>query len=109
MGNGIWEQQFGEARLRLLESNDVRALRSGGHDLIDGVILTSVSNLPFEVSLRCAHCGVVFWFRNAEWSRGGISKWRITSAAASKANLVCRAAPAVDHNHGVERRLKFHS
>jgi hypothetical protein len=88
MGDGIWEREFGEARRGLVESSDVRVLRSRGHDLVDGVVLTSVSDLPFEVSLKCAQCGMVFWFRNIEWVRGRIGKWRVMGAPVSQ----CKSA-----------------
>ncbi|MBV8771771.1 MAG: hypothetical protein JO166_05505 [Deltaproteobacteria bacterium] len=89
MSGGVWEQEFGEARQRLLESSDFHALRSRGHDPDDAVVLTSVSDVPFEVSLKCTICGAVFWFENTEWSTGGIAKWRTSSISIEDASSVC--------------------
>jgi hypothetical protein len=89
MDAGEWEQQFAEARRRLLESHDFYRLRSLGHDLKNGVVLTSVSDVPFEVSLKCICCGLVFWFENAEWSTGGMTKWHISNISMQDANSIC--------------------
>jgi hypothetical protein len=91
MSSGVWEEEFSEARQRLLESNDFLILRSRGHDLNNGVVVTSVSDVPFEVSLKCIYCGIVFWFENAEWSIGGIAKWRVNSISLQESGSICPA------------------
>jgi hypothetical protein len=91
METGEWEQQFIEAGQRLLESNDSHALRRHGHDLKNGVVLTSVSDVPFEMSLKCINCGVAFWFENAAWSTGGIGQWQISSISLEQAGVPCDA------------------
>ncbi len=47
-----WGFEFTEARQRLFASSDFHALRGSGHDLKDGVVLTSVSDVPFEMSFK---------------------------------------------------------
>jgi hypothetical protein len=91
MDAGIWEEEFAEARQQLLQSTDFNILRGRGHDLRNAVILTSVSDVPFEVSLKCICCGVTFWFANAGWSTGGISEWRISSISVKDASAGCVA------------------
>ena len=89
MDAGVWEEEFAEARQRLLESGEFCALLGRGHDLKNAVVLTSVSDVPFEVSLKCIHCGIVFWFENAQWSTGGAAEWRISSTSSREADLIC--------------------
>lgn len=97
MSGGVWEQDFKEARQRLLQSRDFHTLRSRGHDLDDAVVLTSVSDVPFEVSLKCTTCRAVFWFENTEWSTGGMAKWRISSISMREAS-VCLGSSTVCHS-----------
>ncbi|HJU12707.1 MAG TPA: hypothetical protein VJ728_17615 [Candidatus Binataceae bacterium] len=98
MDAGEWEAEFTEARRRLLESNDFRSLISRGHDLKNSVVLTSVSNVPFEVSFKCIYCDVAFWFENAAWSTGGEAEWYISSISKLDAITTCRAiAVAIQH------------
>ena len=92
MSAGCWELEFAEARQRLHESGYVQVLRGRGHDLVDGVVLTSVSDVPFEVSLKCKICGAVFWFENTEWATGGIAKWRIGTISTLDASSICLGA-----------------
>ena len=91
MDAGVWEEEFAQARERLLDSRDFHDLRSRGHDLKNGVVLTSVSDVPFEMSVKCIHCGMVFWFENAEWSTGGMAKWRFSSTSIQHASSICSA------------------
>jgi hypothetical protein len=91
MDIGKWESEFIEARQQLLESSDFYRLSSRGHDLIDGVVLTSVSDVPFEMSLKCVRCGIAFWFDNVSWSTGGISTWQISSISREAAGRTCGA------------------
>jgi hypothetical protein len=95
-----WEQEFAEARRRLCESSDFHALRSRGHDLKNGVVLTSVSDVPFEMSLKCVHCRVAFWFENAAWSTGGIGEWQISSISLQQASVPCFALAKGFHHQG---------
>ncbi len=91
MDTGKWGLEFTETRQRLVESIDFRAICSRGHDLKDGVVLTSVSDVPFEMSFKCADCGGVFWFGNAAWSTGGIADWSISSESREAASDSCTA------------------
>jgi hypothetical protein len=91
MDTGKWGLEFTEARQRLVESSDFRVVRSRGHNLKDGVVLTSVSDVPFEMSFKCADCGGVFWFANAAWSTGGIADWSISSESCEAASDSCPA------------------
>ena len=91
MDTGVWEEEFAEARQRLLESTDFHILRNRGHALANGVVLTSVSDVPFEVSLKCIYCGIVFWFENAEWATGGVAEWHISSISKQDASDICSA------------------
>jgi hypothetical protein len=77
MDTAGWEVEFSEARQLLLECGDFRVLREHRHELRDGVVLTSVSDIPFEMSFKCVRCGGTFWFENTTWETGGIPQWRI--------------------------------
>jgi hypothetical protein len=88
---GIWEQEFAEVRQRLLESSDFHDLYSRGHHLKNGVVLTSVSDVPFEVSLKCIYCGAAFWFENSGWSTGGMADWHLSSVSRRDAGASCSA------------------
>jgi hypothetical protein len=87
--SSVWEQEFVEARQRLLKSRDFHVLHSRGHEFGNAVVLTSVSEVPLEVSLKCKSCGTVFWFENAEWSTGGMTKWRMSSISIQDARSIC--------------------
>lgn len=100
MDAGEWEEEFTEARQRLLESSDFYTLRRRGHHLKNGVVLTSVSEVPFEMSLKCVHCGVAFWFENAAWSTGGIAQWQISSISLEQASMPCHALAKGLHHQG---------
>jgi hypothetical protein len=93
MDAGEWEEEFTEARRWLLRSLDCHSLQSRGHDLMNGVVLTSVSNVPFEVSLKCRYCGVAFWFKNADWSVGGMTEWQLSSISRKDAIGKCDGLP----------------
>jgi hypothetical protein len=86
-----WGLEYTDARQRLLESGDFHLLRSRRHQLKDGVVLTSVSELPFEMSFKCVNCGAAFWFENAAWSTGGISEWRLSRYSEEAAAHFCSA------------------
>lgn len=78
------------ARQKLVECPDFVRLREARHELADGVVLTSVSDVPFEMSFRCTRCAAVFWFENLSWHEGGFAEWRLNTA-----HLEC-AGPAAD-------------
>ena len=89
MGAISWGREFTEARQHLLECTDFVAVRDRGHELKDGVVLTSVSDLPFEMSFKCVRCGEAFWFENLAWHTGGIAQWRFNAETREHANCAC--------------------
>ena len=89
MDTGEREDEFSEARRLLLKSNSFQLLRSRGHALRNGAVLTSVSDVPLEMSVKCIHCGVMFWFENIAWSTGGIGPWRLSCIWPETASMVC--------------------
>ena len=68
-----------EARQKLVECPAFTRLCEARHELTDGVVLTSVSDVPFEMSFRCTRCAEVFWFENLSWCEGGFSRWRLNT------------------------------
>jgi hypothetical protein len=102
MDSNEWGLEFTDARQRLVESSDFHTLRSHSHQLKDGVVLTSVSDLPFEMSFKCINCGEAFWFENAAWSTGGISQWRLSRHSREEADHLCRAIGT----EGMARRVE---
>ena len=72
-----WGADFGEARKRLIRCPDFLRLKERGHELKYGVVLTSVSDAPFEMSVKCVRCGGPFWFENLAWRTGGGARWRL--------------------------------
>jgi len=86
-----WRMEFTEARQRLFASIDFVSLHSRGHHLEDGVVLTSVSDVPFEMSIKCHECGVVWWFENMAWSTGGIAEWRLSDSSREASGSICAA------------------
>ena len=91
MNTGEWEDDFSEARRRLLQSSDLRLLRSRGHVLKHGAVLTSVINVPFEMSLKCVNCRATFWFENSAWSSGGVAPWHLSNISLEAAAIPCHA------------------
>jgi len=73
-----WGIEFARARQRLLECADFKTQQRVGHQLKEGAVLTSVSDVPFEMSFKCALCGVIFWFENVAWRWGGAARWRLS-------------------------------
>ena len=69
--------RFTEARQKLVECPAFTRLREARHELTDGVVLTSVSDVPFEMSFKCTQCAEVFWFENLSWREGGFAEWRL--------------------------------
>jgi hypothetical protein len=67
--------RFTEARQKLVRCRDFVRLREARHQLADGVVLTSVSDVPFEMSFKCTQCAEVFWFENLSWREGGFTQW----------------------------------
>src|SRR5713101_4700198 len=72
-----WGIEFARARQRLLECADFETQQRVGHQLKEGAVLTSISEVPFEMSFKCALCGVIFWFENVAWRWGGAARWRL--------------------------------
>jgi hypothetical protein len=89
-----WGKDFAEARRRLIECGDFVQLRRAGHDLKDGVVLTSVSDTPFEMSFKCTLCAKVFWFENLSWRTGGLTDWHFNQEAREAAGAGCVPAGA---------------
>ena len=91
-----WGPQITQARERLLEARDFHALCNYHHNLIDGVVLTCVSDVPFEMSFKCVVCRLTFWFENTAWSTGGVD-WRLASRSMEQAARACGAQDAGRH------------
>jgi hypothetical protein len=81
--------EFAKARGCLLESTQFAALRDCGHDLREGAVLTSVSEVPFEMSYRCARCAATFWFENLAWRTGTATQWRLVDESRGRAAMRC--------------------
>jgi hypothetical protein len=81
--------ELARARGRLLESADFTALGERGHQLRDGALLTSVSEVPFEMSFRCGRCTATFWFENLGWRTGGAARWRLIDESRERADQGC--------------------
>jgi DNA-directed RNA polymerase subunit RPC12/RpoP len=81
--------EFAKARGSLLESAQFAALRDCGHDLREGAVLTSVSEVPFEMSYRCARCAATFWFENLAWRTGSATQWRLVDESRERAGVRC--------------------
>ena len=91
--NAVATKEFGadfaKAREMLVASADFAALREHRHQLRDGAVLTSISDLPFEMSFRCVRCAGTFWFENLAWQNGGIANWRLSEESRTRATLGC--------------------
>ena len=100
------ESQFEKTRRRLTECVDFVALRDCGHDLKDGVVLTSVNDAPFEMSFKCGACGKVFWFENLSWQSRKIAAWRLNDESratlAERCVASCHVAVQVAHDQAGE-------
>ena len=90
MDTESWGSDFIEARQRLLECGDFAALRGAAHELRDGAVLTSVSDIPFEMSFKCVRCGEAFWFENFAWERSEVSQWRLLGESRLRAGASSR-------------------
>ncbi len=97
-----WGKEFEKTRRRLTESADFAALRDAGHDLKDGVVLTSVSDVPFEMSFKCVACAAVFWFENLSWENRRIAAWRLNDESRAALAAGCFAVAHVAHTKGGE-------
>jgi hypothetical protein len=87
--------ELARARGCLLGSVQFAALREYGHDLKEGAVLTSVSEVPFEMSYRCVRCAATFWFENLAWRMGGATHWRLNEESRERA--MTRCGPSYDH------------
>lgn len=81
--------ELARARGSLRESTQFAALRDRGHDLREGAVLTSVSEVPFEMSYRCARCAETFWFENLAWRNGSATQWRLIEESRERAAIRC--------------------
>jgi hypothetical protein len=99
--------ELARARGRLVESADFTALGEHGHQLRDGAVLTSVSEVPFEMSFRCGRCTAMFWFENLGWRTGGAARWRLIDESRERAEEDCgakvRGTPAPGSRARTER------
>jgi hypothetical protein len=100
-------KEFEKSRRRLIGSADFAALRDGGHDLKDGVVLTLVSDVPFEMSFKCVNCAAVFWFENLSWENRRIAAWRLNDESRAALANSCIAAAHVAHAKVGEVRARY--
>jgi hypothetical protein len=105
METTAWGVQYAQARRRLLECGDFTALRECGHDLKDGAVITSASDVPFQTSMKCAGCREIFWFDNLGWRTGGMARWRLSAESRGHANGACNAKIAVAPKARADRRF----
>jgi DNA-directed RNA polymerase subunit RPC12/RpoP len=82
--------ELAKARGCLLESTQFAGLRDFGHDLKEGAVLTSVSEIPLEMSYRCSRCAATFWFENLAWRSGSATQWRLVEESRQRAAVRCR-------------------
>jgi hypothetical protein len=104
--NRHWGKEFSATRTRLLECDDYARLQRCGHELKDGVVLTSVSDTPFEMSFKCTICNRTYWFENLSWCVGGIAEWRFSEETREMANEICvLPGSAIRRIHGNRRGI----
>jgi hypothetical protein len=103
-----WGKRFNETRRRLIESHDFENLRDVGHELKDGVVLTSVGDMPFEMSFKCTLCGKAFWFENPASDTGGIAQWRFSQETSEAAKEICAAPGRIVRRIPVDQRGTIH-
>jgi hypothetical protein len=77
--------KLAEARRRMREGEAFALQVRLGHDLKDGAVLTSVGDQPFEISAKCARCGVTLWFED-----GGSNRWRLHAESREHGARICR-------------------
>jgi hypothetical protein len=106
MDTGEQKDEFSQARRLLLKSGSFNLLRSRGHALRHGAVLTSVSDVPLEMSVKCIDCGVTFWLENVAWSTGGIGPWRLSCISQETASLVCPGASKATGANAVVDQIK---
>jgi|SRR5271155_2702079 len=90
--------KLAEARRRLRECDDFAAQIRLGHDLKDGAILTSVTDNPFEMSCKCARCGVTLWFENR-----GPAQWRLHQESRACGAKICRGYVGLESVDPIDR------
>ena len=96
------------ARAMLLQSADFIALRSRGHDLVNGATLTCASELPWQMQIKCARCHGIFWFDTLAWRIGGADRWRLNQESRIHAAAGCVAATAGEILANSERSTMQH-
>lgn len=77
--------RMAEARRRLREGEAFALQIRLGHDLKDGAVLTSVSDQPFEISVKCGRCGITLWFEDR-----GANRWRLHAESREHGARICR-------------------
>jgi hypothetical protein len=77
--------KLAEARRRMRECEAYALQLRLGHDLKDGAVLTSVSDQPFEISVKCTRCGVMLWFEDR-----GANRWRLHAESREEGAKICR-------------------
>jgi hypothetical protein len=93
--------KLAEARRRMRECDAFALQIRLGHDLKDGAVLTSVGDQPFEISAKCARCGVTLWFEDR-----GSNRWRLHAESREHGVRICRgheAAETVESPLGVRQ------
>lgn len=91
--------RFTEARQKLVRCPDFVRLREAHHQLADGVVLTSVSDVPFEMSFKCTQCAEVFWFENLSWREGGFTQWCLTPGGVERSRAGASASCVMESEH----------
>ncbi|MGH7931862.1 MAG: hypothetical protein ACREQN_01710 [Candidatus Binataceae bacterium] len=86
---------FDDAIQRLFASLDFAAQQRLGHQLIRGAALTSMSEEPFEMRLKCGLCDAVMWFENIALPTGERADWRLAAESHEYAAVPCRARVAM--------------
>ena len=77
--------RLAEARRRMREGEAFALQIRLGHDFQDGAVLTSVSDQPFEISVKCSRCGLTLWFEDR-----GLNRWRLHAESRVNGAKICR-------------------
>lgn len=86
------EGRFDDAIRRLFASEAFAAQQRLGHQLIPGAALTSMSEVPFEMRLKCGICAAVIWFTNVTCQAGKPADWRLAEESHEYAGIPCLGA-----------------
>jgi hypothetical protein len=77
--------KLAEAHRRVRESDAYALQIRLGHELRDGAVLTSISDQPFEISVKCGRCGIILWFQDR-----GANRWRLHEESREHGANICR-------------------